>query len=98
MGIGIIREGLPMGCVHAKHRHPADFRLAELRRLVLTRPSGPGAVGTNVRRRGTGSTEPSLPQRPLDLCPHVGVGLDRQPRDERRTGPLGHDIRLPPSP
>ena len=29
-----------MGCIHANHRHPADVRLADLRRLVLTRPSG----------------------------------------------------------
>ena len=39
-----------------------------------------------------------LPQRPLDFCTHVGVVLNLNPPDERRTGPLGHDIRVPPSP
>jgi len=76
MGLGVIREGLPMGCVHAKHRHPADFRLADLRRLVPTRPSGPGAVGTNVRRRGMGSPEPSPSQQAGDYC-STGTGTGR---------------------
>jgi len=47
---GIIREGLPMQCIQATARHPADRRLADVRRLVLTRASGPGAAAESSVR------------------------------------------------
>ena len=52
----------------------------------------------NVRRRGMGSPEPPLRQRPLDLHPHLSIFLGRQPCREHRTSPLGQDIRVTPSP
>ncbi len=41
-----------MSCVHATARHPADRCLADLRRLVLTRPSGPSVHRYDVSVRG----------------------------------------------
>jgi hypothetical protein len=37
--------GDPAGCVHGTSRHPVERALAGLRRLVVTRASGPGAFG-----------------------------------------------------
>jgi hypothetical protein len=48
------REARGYGCVHGKSRHPAELPLGDVRRLVLTRPSRPNALGHVQEREARG--------------------------------------------